>query len=256
MASQRKKIKTAENVFTIIEKIATLDQPDCSELVEHVDLSVSTVYNYVNTLENAGYVIKTGGRYRLSLKFLKLGRTVRNSYPIMHAAAEPVDILSKMIDEYISVFVKEGPKVVMAHEANSSHAVKVPAPFLGEPFHLGRSPQGKVVLAHMPDDEQREIIDRMGIDSGEAEQLRAELDSIEEGRLSIDEGQAHENIWAVAAPVKADGRVHGSITISTVQHRLDERRANDELPKLLEQTVNEIEHRLSVYDFTDIYSTW
>lgn len=256
MPSQRKTVKTAENVFTIIEKIALLDQPDCSELVDHVDLSVSTVYNYMNTLENEGYVIKTDGRYRLSLKFLKLGRTVRNFYPIMHAAVEPVDVLSKIIDEYISVFVKEGPKVVMIHEANSHHAVEVPAPFLGEPFHLARSPQGKVILAHMSDDEQREVIDGMEIDAGEVEQLRAELDAIEEGRFSIDEGEAHDNIWAVAAPVKAEGRIHGSITISTVQHRLDEQRANDELPKLLEQTVNEIEHRLSVYDFTDIYSTW
>jgi DNA-binding IclR family transcriptional regulator len=256
MSQQYKNIKTAENVFTIIEKIEELDQPTCSELTAHVGLSASSVYNYLKTLEEWGYVIRNDGRYRLTLKFLQKGRAVRNSYPIMHAATEPIDILSKVIDEYISVFVKEGVHAVMIHEANSHHAVHVPPPFLGEPFHLGKVPQGKVILSQMPESDRRDILSGNGLNSETTERLETELEDIRERGLAVDEGQSHENIWAVAAPVKVGDEIYGSLLISTVLHRLDERRANRELPNLLVQTVKEVEHRLSRYDFDDLYSNW
>jgi DNA-binding IclR family transcriptional regulator len=255
MSKQSKKIKTAENIFTIIEKIEELDQPTCSELDAHVELSVSSIYNYLQTLEGTGYVIENDGHYRLSLKFLQKGRTVRNSYPIMHAATQPIDILSKMIDEYISLFVKEKRSIVMIHEANSHHAVHTPAPFLGEPFHPAETPQGKVILAHTSESFRDDIISAMDIDQDGAEQLRTELSEIRREGVSVDRGHSHENIWAIAAPVTVGGEIYGSLLISTVLHRLDERRAK-ELPELLRQTVKEIEHRLSRYDFDDLYSNW
>ncbi|MFC6719785.1 IclR family transcriptional regulator [Natrialbaceae archaeon GCM10025810] len=255
MGSQYKRVKTAENIFTIIETIAALDQPTCSELAEHVDLSISSVYNYLKTLENGGFVIENGGRYRLSLKFLQLGREIRNSYPIMHAAVEPVDILAKAIDEYISVFVREGEKAVMVYEANSHHAVQVPTPFLGEPFHLARTPQGKVILAHMPDTYKRKIT-TLSSDEPIDEELKAELETIRAEGVWIDSGQTHEKIWAVAAPVEADGEIHGSLMISTVRHRITDQRAKEELPAMLDQTVREVEHRLSQYNFANLSSPW
>lgn len=252
MPHQPKKIKTAENIFTIIGKIEELDQPTCSELTDHVGLSTSSVYNYLTTLEEYGYVIGNDGRYRLGLKFLQKGRAVRNSYPIMHAATEPIDILAKTIDEYLSVFVKERKSAVMIHEANSHHAVRVPAPFLGEYFDLTKTPQGKVILAHLPDSIREELVSSVEFE----EQLQEELTDIRNDGICIDDGQAHDNIWAAAAPVKSDGEVHGSLMISTVRHRLDPRRASQELPALLTQTVKEVEHRLSRYDFDDLYSNW
>ncbi len=256
MPQQHKNIKTAENVFTIIEKIEQLDQPTCSELADHVDLSVSSIYNYLKTLEARGYIIGNNGRYRLSLKFLQKGRAVRNSYSIMPAAVEPIDILAKAIDEYISVFVKEGNHAIMIHEANSHHAVHVPPPFLGNPFHLAKTGQGKVILASMSETRRDEVISDLGLDIETAEQLRSELEIIRENGFAVDNEQSHDNIWAISAPVKVGDEVYGSILISTVSHRLDEQRANTELPNLLVQTVKEIQHRLSKYDFDDLYSSW
>lgn len=254
MTHHPKNIKTAENIFTIIEKIEQLDQPTCSELAGHVDLSVSSVYNYLKTLEERGYIVGNDGRYRLSLKFLQKGRAVRNSYPIMHAATEPIDILAKTIDEYISVFVRERNRVVMIHEANSHHAVHVPPPFLGTPFPLAGTAQGKVILASMTESQRNEAIPSLGLDAETTEQLRTELETIREEGVAVDEEQSHDNIWAIAAPVKVGDEIYGSILISTVLHRLDEQRANTELPVLLIQTVKEIQHRLSKYDFDDLYS--
>jgi DNA-binding IclR family transcriptional regulator len=221
-------------------------------LTDHVSLSTISVYNYLTTLEEYGYIIGNDGRYRLGLKFLRKGRVVRNSYPIMHAATEPIDILAKTIDEYLSVFVREHRSAVMIHEANSHHAVQVPAPFLGESFDLTKTPQGKVILAHLPDPMREELVSSVEFD----EQLREELTDIRNEGICIDDGQAHDNIWAAAAPVRSGDEIHGSLLISTVRHRLDPQRANQELPALLMQTVKEVEHRLSGYDFDDLHSHW
>lgn len=256
MATQSKNIKTAQNIFAIVEEIARLDEPTCTELSEKVDLSVSSVYNYLKTLEREGYLVEHDGQYRLSLKFLKYGRTIRNSYPITHAAIEPVNLLAKVINEYISVFVKERDSVVMIHEANSHYAVQVPTPFLGEPFQLTKSPQGKVILAEMAEPARRELLSERELGEQQRDELEAELERISDERIHVDEGRTHENIWAIAVPVKTGGEIHGSLMISTVRHRLDEQRAQRELPDLLDRTAQEIEHRLAKYDFDDLYSTW
>ncbi len=253
MSQQHTNIKTAENIFTMIEKIEELDQPTCSELSEHVDLSVSSVYNYLNTLVDSGYIVESDGRYRLSLKFLQKGRSIRNSYPIMHAAVEPVDILAKSIDEYISVFVKEERSVVMIYEGNSHHAVHVPGPFLGEPFHLAKSPQGKVVLAHTSESLRRDILDRSDLEEEAIRRVEDQIEVIRNEGILVDAGETHDNIWGVAAPVEVDDEIYGSLLISTVLHRLDDQRAQQELPALLRQTAKEVEHRLSRYDFDDLY---
>ncbi|WP_136601520.1 IclR family transcriptional regulator [Salinigranum halophilum] len=254
MAPHTKKIKTAENIFTIIQKIAELDRPTCSELSDHVELSVSSIYNYLKTLEEHGYIVEKDSRYRLGLQFLQKGRTARNSYPIMHAATEPVDIISKLIDQYISVFVLEGRSAVMIHEANSHHAVETPAPFLGEPFHLGKVPQGKVMLAYLSDSVRADVLSDLGSET-EAGRVRSELEAIRTEGVCVDEGLSHENIWAVAAPVKVGDEIYGSLMISTVLHRIDAQQARQELPNLLVQTVKEVEHRLSRYDFDGLFSS-
>lgn len=256
MVGQYKKIKTAENIFTIIKRIDKLDQPTCSMLSEEVDLSMSSIYNYLKTLEGLGYVIEQDGRYRLSLQFLQHGRRIRNSYPIMRAATEPVDILANLIDEYISVFVKEQRRVVMIHEANSSHAVRTPSPFLGEPFHLVNTPQGRVMLAHTDESFQQEVIAEHAPEQVSIDTLHEELQSIRAEGYNVDRGRSHENIWAVAAPVTVGGELHGALMISTVLHRFDEQQEKEELQALLLQTVKEVEHRLSRYDFDDIYENW
>ncbi|ELY50893.1 IclR family transcriptional regulator [Natronolimnohabitans innermongolicus] len=256
MVTQNKGIKTAQNSFAIVEAIVEGDQPTCTELSEEVDLSVSSVYNYLKTLKEEGYVVENDGRYRLSLKFLKYGRMIRNSYPLMHAAIKPIDLLAKAIDEYLSLFVRENYSAVMIHEANSRFAVEVPTRFLGEPFHLTRSPQGKVILAHMPDEFRRDVFEAEELGSRRRDELEAELETIANQRHLVDDGQTHENIWAIAAPVRTGDELYGSLMISTIRHRLDDRRARTELPDLLDRTVQEVEHRLAKYDFDDLYSTW
>ncbi len=256
MSTQTRSIKTAQNIFAILESIAERNQPTCTELSEDIDLSVSSIYNYLKTLENEGYIVENDGRYRLSLTFLKYGRMVRNSYPVMHAAIEPVDLLAKAIDEYLSVFVREKHSAVMIHEANSYFAVETPTRFLGEPFHLTRSPQGKVILAHMPDEFRRNILEMDDLDTQRRDELEQELEAITNQRLLVDDGQTHENIWAVAAPVRTGSEIYGSLMISTIRHRLVDQQARTELSDLLDRTVQEVEHRLAKYDFDDLYTTW
>ena len=165
-------------------------------------------------------------------------------------------MLSKAIEEYLSVFVREKHSAVMIYEANSHFAVETPTRFLGEPFHLTRSPQGKVILAYMPDEFRRDVLKTDNLDTQRRDELERELETITNQRLLVDDGQTHENIWAVAAPVMTGGEIYGSIMISTIRHRLDDQRARTELPDLLERTVREVEHRLAKYDFDDLYTTW
>ncbi len=59
----------------------------CSELCDELDASKGTVHTYLATLEAEGLVAKDDGRYRLGLRLVTMGETVRNETPLYRRAS-------------------------------------------------------------------------------------------------------------------------------------------------------------------------
>lgn len=56
--TDRSRIKTIESAFELVEALQWLDGARASELAEHVEMPVSTVHDYLTTLEQIQYVTK------------------------------------------------------------------------------------------------------------------------------------------------------------------------------------------------------
>jgi DNA-binding IclR family transcriptional regulator len=72
------RVKTARTTFRILEAIKARDGGTVTELTEEFDLSKSSIYNYLKTLEHEGYVIREGDTYRIGLRMLDLGGYARH----------------------------------------------------------------------------------------------------------------------------------------------------------------------------------
>ena len=76
-ATEPRSIGAVERVSAIIDILEQERRVGVSELASRLDLSKGTVSTYLSTLAREGYVVKTDGQYALSMRFLRLGETVK-----------------------------------------------------------------------------------------------------------------------------------------------------------------------------------
>lgn len=71
-------LKTVLKATEMVDTLMQLDGAGVTELAQSLDISKSSAYTYLKTLERSEFVTKTGDEYHLSYNFLVFGEYVRN----------------------------------------------------------------------------------------------------------------------------------------------------------------------------------
>jgi DNA-binding IclR family transcriptional regulator len=96
-------IKTTRTTFRVAESIAELDRPRFGDVV-HLEVPKSTVHDYLRSLEQTGYVVRTDDRYRLSSRFLQMCELTRHSMDLYNVAVPHVADLAEETGERLSLY--------------------------------------------------------------------------------------------------------------------------------------------------------
>lgn len=94
-ANEPRRIKSVLRANDIIETIQARNGATLQELQEHLGLTKATVYTYLTTLCECGFVTKDDGEYRLGLRFITIGEYVRNEMDLYTAGQDQVDQLAE-----------------------------------------------------------------------------------------------------------------------------------------------------------------
>ncbi len=242
------RISSVDNVFNIVKKMQELEQCGVSELADHLDVPKSTVHIYLKTLEDLGYVINDGGRYRLSLRFLQVGGLVRHNRNGYQAARSEVDTLSRTTGEVGTLGYEENGMRVLVYRSEPVEGVSDNAP-TGEYTRMHWTAVGKALLAQHTDEEVRDIVDRYGIPAAteqtitDLDELLAEMDRIREQGYSTEDEERVSGIKSVAVPIGGDDPDSENIAVSIAgpKHRFSDERIEDELLPELRNAANVIE---------------
>lgn len=241
------RVKTARTTFRILEAIKARDGGTVTELTEEFDLSKSSIYNYLKTLEHEGYVIREGDTYRIGLRMLDLGGYARHRERIYQLAKDRVTQLANDTGEMTNLLVEENGRGIYLHRANGENAVKSDS-YIGHRVHLHNTALGQAILAHLPRERAEEIIDRHGLPetTGNTVTDRAELfDRLERVRkegVAFDDEERLVGLRCVATPiVNMNDEVEGAISISGPTSRLQGDLYREELPTMLDNAANVIE---------------
>ncbi len=240
-------VKTTETVFSIIEGLEELEEARLSALAEYVDFSVSTVHDHLTTLEELGYVVREDNTYRLGLRFLRLGNRATDIVHLRPVRERLEDIAEESGETAWFVVEEDGLAVHIDRELGE-HGVRT-ANRVGRRSHLHIHAGGKAILAHLPEERVREIIDEAGLPASTKNTITAEDELFEELERVADQGYAmndNEEIQgarSVAAPIVVDA-VLGAVSIGGPANRIEGARFREELPELVTGMVNEIELEL------------
>lgn len=240
-------VKTSETVFAIIEGLEDLGEARASELADHLDLSVSTVHDHLTTLVDMGYLVREEKEYRLGLRFLRLGTRARETVNV-GPVRERLEHIAEETGETAWFVVEEEGLAVHIDRALGEHGVRT-ANRIGRRSHLHIHAGGKAILAHLPEERVREIVDEVGLPAStentitDEEKLFEELDRIADRGYALNDNEEIVGTRSVAAPIVVE-EVLGALSVGGPANRIDGTRFREELPELVTGVVNEIELQL------------
>lgn len=183
------------------------------ELAAGLGAPVSTVYRYLRTLAEAGFVERRGGAYHLGPRIV-IGGDANVTSALLVAAAGPV--LASLADragETALLVRRVGTAAVLLDAAEPPRPLRVVAP-TGETGPLTGDPLGLVLLAFAP---EAVLAETPGVTRG----IRAELRRIAAAGVAVGESEVPDRVVTVAVPILREEGIAGALGLRGPADRCD-----------------------------------
>lgn len=245
-----RQLKTVNTTIDVVEALAELDGAGVTELADHLDLSKAAVHNHLATLRENRLVVKRDSRYELGLRFVTMGEYVKHHNRLYDAGKEPIDELAETSGEYAHLMAEEHGRGIHLHKAKADRAVATEYHQLNleRPYYLHHSAIGKAILAYLPEERARAIVDEYGLPRRtentitDRDELLEELADVRDRGYAVNDEEEIVGLRAVGAPVRtSEGSVLGAISVSGPVRRMKGETFRTTIPEQVMETANIIE---------------
>ena len=214
------------------------------EIADHIKLPKSTTFRFVQSLDDAGYLVRLGDQaYCLSFRFTRLAGLVKSTLDIRQIARVTMIELAKKTNETVTLnIVIDGHRVCIEVIHTPSPLMSVTKP--GAHVRMSDGATAKMLMAYLPKKEMRKALTFASRATGRKRaELAVELTRILEQGYAVTHGERVLGLTAISAPiVDIDGSVRHSITVTGPTVRLEPRER--EVVKLVTRAALKISRRL------------
>jgi IclR family acetate operon transcriptional repressor len=196
--------------------VADRGEVRADELGTLLEMPVSTVYRYLRTLGDFGFVDRHGGVFRLGPKLLiGTGATVSSERLIRHADAA-LRMLVQETGETAVVVRRIGLTCVCLHQVESDALLRVTfEPGSMSPLYAGAP--GRVLLAFAPPEVLEEVLAqdllRITDHTPTEDELRTGLGEIVMTGMATSDGEFIEGSMSMAAPLFREDGIVGALAL-------------------------------------------
>jgi IclR family pca regulon transcriptional regulator len=187
-----------------------------ADIADDLGMSRSTTHRYVITLVALGYLEQGASRkYRLGLRVTDLGMSALNSTGLREHAHPYLEELRQRSSYTTNLGVLDGADVLYVDRVRSFRRGQGS---IDLDLHIGsRVPSyctamGKLLLANLPEPEQRELIASIKLSkrgpntTTSKKALREELEEIGSAGFAVNDQELAPELYAIAAPVRNEAR--------------------------------------------------
>jgi len=206
----------------VLEALAQHGTLSLSELGQQVGQPKSSVFRYLVTLEERGYVRRNPDteQYSLGIKLIELGNLVATQFNVHD---EAIGLMRQLLDKFretVNLAILEDGRVVYLEILEGTQSVRMAAR-PGQRDFAHSTAIGKSMLAHLSDEDCTAILRRHGLPAmTEAtittlEGLQAELARVRERGYAVDNMENEPGVRCVGAPIfNHQGEVIAAISVS------------------------------------------
>jgi IclR family pca regulon transcriptional regulator len=185
-----------------------------AEVADELGMRRSTTHRYMSTLVALGYLEQGAARkYRLGLRVTDLGMSALNSTDLREHARPYLEELCRQSSYSVSLAVLDGPEIVYIDRVRTVRRGHGKFDLdLGPGTRLPAycTAMGKLLLANLPEDEQRSLLaemklTRMGPNTITGKSaLRSELEHVRDEGFAVNDQELAPELYAIAAPVRSE----------------------------------------------------
>jgi DNA-binding IclR family transcriptional regulator len=216
-----------DRAVAVLEALEGHPGRSLAEVARATHLSDPTALRYLSSLQRHGLVERDTvmGRYSLGIRLFELGqRAVRERDP-RQVALPHLRELHARFGETVDLAMRRGDRLILIEALVATHSLGKGA-MVGEqdPWHC--TSLGKSLLAALPEDEARGILERTPLERRTArtltdvDMLMLELERIRERGFAIDDEEGEEGLRCVGAAVYDHlGVPSYAMSVSGPEHR-------------------------------------
>ena len=250
-------VGATEKSVRILELICERDGIRMSGICAELGLSKSSVYSHLQTLHKAGFVVKEGEQYYISVRMLWFAEHARNRKDEYNLARAKVDELVEQTGEEVTFAVPENYRPVVYYKDLPTD--DNPTFYRGKRTHMHDSAVGKAMLAELDDSKVDRTIDLWGLPEStektitSTERLYEEIEQVrKQGYATLDE-EFVNGLRSVAVSVTyPEGRVFGALSIIAPVYRVSmdalELKLAPEVAAEAKELETQISEQVSPYD--------
>lgn len=249
-----KDVRALQRGLTVMEALGQLGWTKLGKLAVHTGIDRTSLYRLVNTLVEAGYVVrrKEDGSVNLSRKLLHMTQNLRDSDLVAQIVVGHLTRLTQVIKWPSDFAVLSEGGLHIAASTHGMSPLSTHRAMIGNTRPLFRSALGKALTSALPSEELEELIASLahmsGPDAADARAagaIRRSAAEVREQGYAAAIGTIESNIGAIALPVCSGSRVLGAINIIFFASAMAPGEAADRYLGRLRETVAAIEAELA-----------
>jgi DNA-binding IclR family transcriptional regulator len=223
-------IQVLERSFALLDVLA--QQPEAmalKDISERTGLHPSTAHRILNDLVAGRFVDRPqAGQYRLGMRLLELGNTVKERLSVRELAAAPMRELHRLTHQAVNLSVRQGDEIVYIERAYSERSGMQVVRAVGGRAALHLTSVGKLFLAAESPERVRAYATRTGLAGHtrnsltQVAALERELEGVRARGIAHDNEELEIGVRCIAAGVYDDaGKLVAGLSISAPADRLE-----------------------------------
>jgi DNA-binding IclR family transcriptional regulator len=220
-------IQSLDRGLVILEAVARSTDPiSLGELTELLEIDRSSVFRLANTLRRRGFLSYLAGKkaYVLGPLVWRLSHQYDWGNMLIRVSREHLKSLANETEETAHLAIREGKQALFIDHAVTNHVIAVSGQ-TGELIPLYCTAHGKALLADCNKADLKAVFGseklptftKQTIDT--LDQLTKDCAQIRAQGYATDNGEYQEGVRCVAAPIRAEGSIIGSIGVSVPLQR-------------------------------------
>jgi DNA-binding IclR family transcriptional regulator len=195
--------------------VADRGEVRADDLAVILEMPVSTVYRYLRTLGEFGFVDKRGGSYALGPRLVIGGGSTVTSERLIRYADPVLRMLVEETGETALLVRRVGLSAVCLLQVESEQALRVSIP-AGSVMPLHTDAAGRTLLAHAPEELLDEVIaqDLLTADDETVAELRDALSGIVDAGVATSGDEDADGLVSMAVPIMREDGIVGAIVVT------------------------------------------
>ena len=221
-------IQVIDRMTRLIDALAVSAEPASLKSLAHATgLHPSTAHRILGVMVGIGFADRVEpGAYRLGMRFLELGNTVRARISVREIALPFMRKLAQATGETVNLSVRQGDEIVYVERTAENRSMMRVVQVLGARAALHITAAGKLFLAQDDAASVKAYAARTGLAARTPHSLKTlaaltrELDDVKKQQVALDQEEAELGVRCIAAGVRDDtGQLAAGLSVSAPAER-------------------------------------